>query len=365
MTCGFCSESGHNMRNCFSPATQNLLGNYRRTCLIPRTDIELVAYLRSFTSDMLSIIMYSYGARTVSVNRQAKEQFISERILQARNQSAQPALVIDLTVMNNNQPRFVPRSPVGPPPLAAAVPLPPPPQVIRQPAARRRQRTIIVRETMAEYKARMKVVADAVFTLVCADGYGITRYTVDNSVRFEGMIEMLSAVLIAETRNSMQDAVFISKLITKQFHLQRVVAPVIKQLFFNSIYREHRRVSEVTIAGLRAQGLLPPAQPQPQVQAYVPHKPQFAAIQLVHIDASEAEDYCCGICSEDFTRSTIPTLNCDHTLCVECIAGQVKARSKSRIKCPFCREEVNQISVGDEIIRNQIHTLVTAEIAQN
>ena len=360
MTCGFCSEPGHNMRNCFSSAAQNLLGNYRRTCLIPRTDIELIAYLRSFTSDMLSIIMYSYGARSVSVNRQAKEQFIRERILHARNRAAQPALVIDLTVMNQNQPRFVPRSPVDPPPLAAAAAPPPPPQVIRQPAARRRQRVTDVRETMASYKARMKVIADALFTLICADGYGITRYTVDNSARFEEMIEMLSTTLIAETRNLMQDAVFVSKLITKQFHLQRAVAPTIKRLFFTTIYREHRRVSEVTIAGLRAQGLLPPAQ-----QAFVPHKPQFAPIQMVHIDAPEAQDYCCGICSEDFTRSTIPTLNCEHTLCVECIAGQIKARSKSRIKCPFCREEVNQISVGDEIIRNQIHTLVTAEIAKN
>ena len=170
------------------------------------------------------------------------------------------------------------------------------------------------------------------------------------------MIETLSVCLIAETRNSMQNSLFISKLIIKQFHLRRVIAPVIKNMFFNSIYREHRRVSEITIAELRAQGILPPAQ-----QAFVPHKPHFTAIQLIRADASEAEDYCCGICSDEFTKETLPTLGCQHTLCAECITGQIKARTKSFIKCPYCREEVTQISVRDEEVRNQLtYELVTA-----
>ena len=142
MPCGYCSGIGHTMRHCNSDAAQSLLADYRRTCLIPRTDEQLNDYFRSFTSDMLSIIMYSYGASSVSVNRAAKEQFIRERILQARGQ---PALVIDLTVVEQNQPRFQPRSPVGPPPRIEA---------------RQRQRVTVVRETMADYKARMKVVAD-------------------------------------------------------------------------------------------------------------------------------------------------------------------------------------------------------------
>ena len=330
MPCGYCSGIGHTMRHCNSDAAQNLLADYRRTCLIPRTDEQLNDYFRSFTSDMLSIIMYSYGASSVSVNRAAKEQFIRERILQARGQ---PALVIDLTVVEQNQPLFLPQSPVGPPPRQA-----------------------VVRETMAAYKARMQFEADTLFDVVCVSAYRITRYTADNAILFGEMIEMLSTCLIAETRNSMPESVRVMKLIIKKFHLPRAIAPSIKQFFFNAIYIEHRRISEITIAELRAQGILPPAQ-----QAFVPHKPQFTAIQLIRADASETEDYCCGICSDEFTKETLPTLGCQHTLCAECITGQIKARTKSCIKCPYCREEVTQISVRDEEVRNQLtHALVTA-----
>ena len=181
-----------------------------------------------------------------------------------------------------------------------------------------------------------------------------TKLETDKCVR--QMIEILSAFLISETQNSMPESIRIMKLIIKKFHLRRVIAPVIKNMFFNSIYREHRRVTEITIAGLRAQGILPPAQ-----QAFVPHKPQFTAVQLIRADASEAEDYCCGICSEEFTKETLPTLGCQHTLCADCITGQIKARTKSYIKCPYCREEVKQISVRDEEVRNQLtYELVTA-----
>jgi hypothetical protein len=271
--------------------------------------------------------MYSYGASSVSVNRAAKEQFIRERILQARGQ---PALVIDLTVVEQNQSQFQPRSPVGPPPRQA-----------------------VVRETMAAYKARMQVVADTLFDAVCVNAYRITRYTADNAILFGEMIEMLSTCLIAETRNSMPESVRVMKLIIKKFHLPRAIAPSIKQFFFNAIYIEHRRISEITMNGLRAQGLLP--------QAFVPHKPQFTAIQLIRADASEADDYCCGICSDEFTKETLPTLGCQHTLCAECIIGQIKARTKSFIKCPYCREEVKQISVWNEEVRNQLtYELVTA-----
>lgn len=339
MPCGYCSEIGHTMRHCNSAAAQRLLADYRGTCMTPRTDEELNRFLSSFTSDMLSLIMYSYGASSVSVNRSAKEQFIRERILQARGvgNPPPPPPVVRQQVVHQ-----IPRSPVGPPPLQAV------------------HRVQPVRETMAEYKARMQLEANTLFDAVCVSAYRITRYTSDNAIGFGEMIEMLSVCLIAETRNSMPDSIFIMKLTIKKFHLPRAIAPTIKQFFLNSIYREHRRVSEITIAGLRAQGLLPPAQQQ---QVFVPHKPQFAAIQFFHIiDADEAEDYFCGVCSDEFTKETLPTLGCDHTLCAECITGLIKARSKSCIKCPYCREEVKQISVGDEVIRNRIYTLVTAEI---
>jgi len=351
MSCGYCSRIGHTMRHCNSTAAQNLLADYRRTCLTPRTDEELNRYFRSFTSDMLSLIMYSYGAISVSVNRAAKEQFIRERILQARGQ---PALVIDLTVVEQNQPRLLPHSPVGPPP-----PLQPHSQVGSPPQSPvgPPPRQAAVRETMAAYKARMQVIANTLFDAVCVNAYRITRYTADNAIQFGEMIEMLSVCLIAETRNSMPDSIRIMKLIIKNFHLPRAIAPNIKQFFFTAIYRENMRINEIRITEMRAQGLLP----QLQQQLYVPHKPQFTAVQLIRADASEAEDYCCGICSDEFTKKTLPTLGCNHNLCAMCITGQIKARTKSFIKCPYCREEVKQISVGDEEVRNQLtHALVTA-----
>jgi hypothetical protein len=336
MPCGYCSGIGHTMRNCNSSAAESLLFNYRRECLIPRTDEELNRFLRSFTGDMLSLIMYSYGASSVSVNRPAKEQFIRERILQARGQSV---------------------------PVPVPVPVLVQPAIL-QPAILQPARVTVQRETMIAYKARMQVVANTLFDVICVTAYGITQYTDANSVQFRQMLNLLSECLIAQTGNSMSESAFISKLIIKQFHLRRVIAPVIKNLFFNSIYTEHRRVNEIRINQMRAQGLLPPA-PIHRPQVFVPHRPKFADIQLVHNEASEAEDYCCGICSDEFTKETLPTLGCRHTLCVECITGQIKARTKSCIRCPYCREEVTQISVGDEVIRNQIYTVVTAEIAKN
>ena len=99
MPCGYCSGIGHTMRHCSSDAAQSLLADYRRDCLIPRTDLELNRFLRSFTGDMLSVIMYSYGASSVSVNRASKEQFIREKILQARAQAAPVPVLLQPAIL--------------------------------------------------------------------------------------------------------------------------------------------------------------------------------------------------------------------------------------------------------------------------
>jgi hypothetical protein len=91
------------------------------------------------------------------------------------------------------------------------------------------------------------------------------------------------------------------------------------------------------------------------------YKPQFKQIQLCCDQAKKSDEYICEICGDDYTPETLPTLGCDHTMCYECISGQIKARSKSSIKCPFCREEVVQISVQDSTIREQISALVACE----
>jgi uncharacterized CHY-type Zn-finger protein len=349
------------MRHCNCAAAQNLLINYRRDCLIPRTDAELNRFLRSFTGDMLSIIMYSYGVSSVAGNRASKEQFIRGRILQAR---VQPALVIDLTVINQAQagphspvgppPALEPHSPVGPPPaLGPHSPVGPPPALI-QPAILHH-----VRETMAAYKARMTVVADSMFTLICVRVYGITTYSLENSVQFREMIVLLSESITVQTNNNWFESQMIGKLITKQFHLRRAVAQNVKSFFYIALCRARNLADYIR---LNAYGVLPPAQPQ---LVFVPHKPQFAAIQMLDTSAVESAEYCCGVCYDEFTQETIATLNCSHTICGVCITGQIEARTKSCIKCPFCREEVCQVSVRDEVIRNQISTVVTAEIAKN
>jgi hypothetical protein len=94
---------------------------------------------------------------------------------------------------------------------------------------------------------------------------------------------------------------------------------------------------------------------------YIPHKPQFKEILLGYSPAKKSEEYSCGICGDEHTPETLPTLGCHHTMCYECISGQVKVRSKSSITCPFCREEVVQISVQDPTIREQISALVASE----
>lgn len=364
MPCGYCSGIGHTMRNCNSTAAQRLLYDYRRECLLPRTDLELNRFLRSFTGDMLSVIMYSYGASSVSVNRASKEQFIREQILQAR---AQSALVIDLTAQPiHNQAQSRPRTPVGLPPAPVLIQ----PAILQQPAmvAVHQQQNVAARERRAAYKARMQIAADTLFDVICVTAYGITQYTDDNAFEFRQMINLLSECLIAQTGNSVSDSRFISNLISKKFHLRRGIAPVIKCWFFRSINAENRRVietvTETRIALLRAQGILPSA-PINVPRVFIPHIPKFVDIQLVQNDASEADDYCCGICADELKKETLPTLGCNHTLCLECITGQIKARTKSCIRCPYCREEVTQISVGDQEVRNQIRTLVVAEIAKN
>jgi hypothetical protein len=291
---------------------------------------------------MLSLIMYSYGATSVAGNRASKEQFIRVRLPQVLGQ---PVVLL--------QPAMV----VAPPPpiLRQPVVLPQPAMVLVQPVVAG------VRETMIHYKARMKVVADTLFDVVCFTAFGISRYTDVNSVQFREMLQMLSECLLIQTGNSIQESLFISKLITKKFHLPRAVTPSIKQLFFNSIYTEYIRVNETR---MRVRTVLPPA-PFHQTQVFVPHKPKFVAIQMFDVVAVEADDYCCGICYDEFTQQTISTLGCSHTICGACITGQIEARTKSCIKCPYCREEVKQISVKDNEIRNRITALVAAEIAKN
>ena len=346
MPCGFCSNNGHVMRNCDSHAARNLLATYRVTARTVRSEEGMNIFLRSFTSDMLSIIMYSYGARSVSISRAAKEQYIREKILEERAQATAQG------------------QPAPPPILIQAPPIVSPTtrQVIINQNGNHVTRVL---EPMSVYKARMKTIADTLFDVICVTAYGITaygitRYTLENYQRFLEMLRMLSQAIMLETNNSVQESVFLAKIITKKFRINTAIAEQFKLLFHQLIIDESTRIR---IMNLPPRALIFVPQ-HSTAQLYMPHVPKFEAIKMCNSLAKEAEDYTCGICFDDFTQKTIATLGCEHNLCCECIVGQIKARTKSCIKCPYCREEVHQISVEDTTIRNQISKVVANEIAK-
>ena len=333
MPCGFCSENGHVMRNCNSNAARNLLGGYRATCVTVRSEEGMSIFLRSFTSDMLSIIMYSYGATSVSVNRSAKEQYIREKILQERARAAAQGQPAPSPVL------------IQAPPVVS--------QTTRQFIVRQEGNQVTrVLEQMSVYKARMKIIADTLFNVICETAYGITRYTPENHERFLEMLRLLSEAIIIQTNNSVHEAFLLAKFITKKFRIHNLIIEQFKSLFARLIETSSIRMN-----------MIGPA-PIPN-QTFVPHVPKFGTIQMYNSLAKEAEDYICGICSDEFTQKTIATLGCEHTLCCECISGQIKARTKSCIKCPYCREEVRLISVEDAKIRHKIFKVVSDEINKN
>ena len=55
----------------------------------------------------------------------------------------------------------------------------------------------------------------------------------------------------------------------------------------------------------------------------------------------------CGICFDDFKSSVIAKTGCGHDFCSTCISAWASQRGiKSFIRCPCCREEIDDISVG-------------------
>jgi hypothetical protein len=129
----------------------------------------------------------------------------------------------------------------------------------------------------------------------------------------------------------------------------------IRIFFRRSIQREYTRVVRTPLDSLQQ---LPPSARAGQLSS---HKPKFAQIKFCSTIADTINDFTCGVCADDLSQQTMPVLGCKHALCSDCIIGQIKARAKSFICCPFCREEVTEISVNDDIVRNNLNSFITNE----
>jgi hypothetical protein len=92
------------------------------------------------------------------------------------------------------------------------------------------------------------------------------------------------------------------------------------------------------------------------------YKPKLVKIELCSTVANTINEFTCGICADDLSEQTMPILGCKHALCTDCIIGQIKARAKSFICCPFCRKEVTEIAVIDDKVRNNIKTFMSTEV---
>jgi len=304
--CGFCGCVDHRIRECVSEAAVELLEEYRGIT----TEVALDDFLRRHFNASLSIVMISYGASSISISRMEKINYIRLRWIQE--------LV----------------NPVIAPTLDAPDPAP-----------------ALAAQAVAPISRRvfLQFTADSIFDRAC--------------VLFGGRSEMILAAdlyplftfigesIVIVTGDSRDALNFVSKKIWQKFQMARNS--------FRWLYDSCMTQAFQIAAQIRLNQLLLIPDDEPVV--YIPHKPQFREILLGYSPAKKSEEYRCGICGDEHTQETLPTLGCDHTMCYECISGQIKARSKSSITCPFCREEVVQISVQDPTIREQIIALVASE----
>ena len=72
------------------------------------------------------------------------------------------------------------------------------------------------------------------------------------------------------------------------------------------------------------------------------------AIQVVlELDDEKTEKEECSVCFDELSREKIVKTGCNHVFCSGCVAGVAKTRGiKSFIRCPCCRADMDQLTVG-------------------
>jgi len=314
--CGFCGIPGHKIRQCNSEAAAELLAEYRGIT----TEIALDDFLRRQFNASLSIVMISYGANSISISRMEKIQYIRFRWAHAHAVAvAAPVPVYALPLVG----------PANVLTLAVAPDVP-----AHAPMSRR---------------MFLQLTVDSIFEQACINFGGQNEMIL--AADLYPLFSFIGESIVLVTGDSYSALEYVSKRIFQKFQMPRNSH---SRGFYNScMVQAFQRATQDRLNILL---LNPDVEP-----VYVPHKPQFTKIKLCSDQAKKSDEYICEICGDEHTQETLPTLGCDHNMCYECISGQIKARSKSRIKCPFCREEVVQISVQDSTILKQISALVASE----
>jgi hypothetical protein len=319
--CGFCGIPGHKIRQCNSEAAAELLAEYRGIT----TEVALDDFLRRQFCASLSIVMISYGARSTSISRMEKIQYIRFRWAHALA-VAVAAPVHALPLVDPDHDLALDVAPHVPASVAAA------------PMSRR---------------MFLQLTVDSIFEQACINFGGQNEMIL--AADLYPLFSFIGESIVLVTGDSYSALEYVSKRIFQKFQMPRNTH---SRGFYNScMVQAFQRASQE-----RLNEVIEFSRLNPEVEPiYVPHKPQFTKIKLCSDQAKKSDEYICEICGDEHTQETLPTLGCDHTMCYECISGQIKARSKSRIKCPFCREEVVQISVKDSTILKQISALVASE----
>jgi len=319
--CSICSQVGHNIRTCNSSIIQHVKLNFHAVS----TTSELENFFKKNTSEKLSIIMLAYGATNVSISKFNKQHFIRGRWMQEH-----PLLEEEqgTHVESFNFDRFI-------------------------------QLTLLPSGGVSG--RQIKTLANQLYIFIC-NIFDIddirTIETLDN-VALRLMINMLSELIFVHTQHThINIAIFVAKQVIKKLKIPRNDPLHRKNEILACVIIKFQFQNEDQSANLLQQQ----QQQQQQYQEFIPYKPPFKEIILVCHVAEKKDDYTCGICAEEYTRETIPTFNCGHTLCFDCIKGQIDARSKSCITCPYCREEVFLISIKNNEIKNNLKSIIFEEI---
>jgi hypothetical protein len=66
----------------------------------------------------------------------------------------------------------------------------------------------------------------------------------------------------------------------------------------------------------------------------------------------------CNICYESYEKKNFIKLNCSHEFCKECVKNCLKNEKRDRPSCAFCRNEINELEMREEIIKDEFTDLI-------